>query len=75
MPPVLNPDMVQINPFGTILVLVGLLWTIWPYRVSSLGESLLVSGSEPTDLRVTLTRIIGIIAILIGIAVTFRLIF
>lgn len=73
--------MVNLNPFGLLFVLPGLIASIWPYRVARLRETLNAIGStrslsdvEPAGWNVTLTRIIGIVAIVVGLAVLFGVI-
>lgn len=70
--------MVQINLFGAIPILLGLLAAIWPYKLANLQESIDAIGSkrsmsevEPADWMVTLTRIVGILVLLGGVAVLF----
>lgn len=68
----------QINPIGVVLILFGLLGVIWPYRVARFQESINAIGStdsvfeiEPAGWMVTLTRILGVVIILYGLAVLF----
>ena len=73
--------MVQINPLGVILVLVGLPGVIWPYRAARLDEVLDAIGSkrsmsevEPAGWRVMLTRVASILFVLFGLAMTFSMV-
>ena len=68
--------MVSVNPFGTIFIVIGLLGAIWPYRVARFQEALDAIGStrkmsevEPAGWRVTLTRVLGVVAIAAGIVI------
>ncbi len=59
--------------FGGILILVGLAGAVRPYEVARLGEMLDAIGRrssgpvEPAGWNVTLTRVIGIGAVLAGV--------
>ena len=67
----------MVNPvLGTLLVGFGLLGAVWPYRVARFEEQLDAIGSkrswdevEPTEWKVMLTRVIGVVFTLIGIAI------
>lgn len=73
--------MVNVNPFGAIVVVIGLLGAIWPYRVARSQEALDAIGStrnvsevEPAGWMITLTRIVGIVAIAAGFMILFGII-
>jgi hypothetical protein len=62
--------------FGTLLVGFGLLGAVWPYRVARFEEQLNAIGSkrswdevEPAEWKVMLTRGIGVVFALIGVAI------
>ena len=65
------------NPvLGILLVGFGLLNAVWPYRVARFEEQLDAIGSkrswdevEPAEWKVTLTRGIGVVFALFGVAV------
>ena len=67
----------MVNPvLGTLLVGFGLLGAVWPYRVARFEEQLDAIGSkrswdevEPAEWKVTLTRGIGVVFVLFGVAV------
>ena len=70
--------MVSVNPFGAIFIVVGLLGAIWPYRVARFREALDAIGStrkmsevEPASWMVTLTRVVGVVAIVAGLVILF----
>jgi hypothetical protein len=57
-----------------ILLLFGLPGTVWPYKTARLGEQFDSIGSkrswsevEPADWKVTLTRVVGVVMVLIGV--------
>ena len=66
-----------INPvLGTLLVGFGLLGAVWPHRVAHFEEQLDAIGSkrsasevDPAEWKVTLTRGIGVVLALFGVAV------
>ena len=67
----------MVNPvLGTLLVAFGLLGAVWPHRVARFEEQLDAIGSkqswdevEPAGWKVTLTRGIGVVLALFGVAV------
>ena len=67
----------MVNPvLGTLLIGFGLLSAVWPYRVARFEEQLDAIGSkqswdevEPAEWKVTLTRGIGVVLALFGVAV------
>lgn len=66
------------NPFGLFVALFGVVGVIWPYRVARFEEQMDSIGSkrrfgevEPTDWRVTLTRVVGGVFVVLGLAMLF----
>jgi ABC-type phosphate transport system auxiliary subunit len=65
------------NPvLGTLLVAVGLLNAVWPSQVARFEEQLDAIGSkrsagevEPAEWKVLLTRAVGVLFVLFGVAV------
>ena len=64
------------DPAGFIFVLIGGVSAIWPYRLAKFGEILDAIGSkrslgevEPADWNVGLTRIVGIVMVIVGAGV------
>ena len=62
--------------FGTLLIGFGLLGAVWPYRVARFEEQIDAIGSkrswdevEPTEWKVMLTRVIGVVVAFIGVAI------
>lgn len=73
--------MVDLNPFGMVFVVLGFLAMVWPYRVArfrqawqAIGSTRSLSDVEPADWNVTLTRVVGVVFILLGGAVLFGMI-
>lgn len=73
--------MVSINPFGAFFIVVGLLGAIFPYQAARFQEAMDAIGStrkasevEPAGWMVTLTRVAGIVFIVIGLVVLFGLV-
>ncbi|GAB3679433.1 hypothetical protein GCM10028857_00810 [Salinarchaeum chitinilyticum] len=63
----------MVNPLGIPLLAFGLAAVIWPYEIARFEERIDAIGSkrswsevEPADWRVTLTRGIGVVFVLIG---------
>ncbi|PSQ37566.1 hypothetical protein BRD05_00320 [Halobacteriales archaeon QS_9_70_65] len=61
---------------GTLIVAFGLVNAVWPYRVARFEEQLDAIGSkrswdevEPAEWKITLTRGIGVVIALFGVAV------
>ena len=61
---------------GALIVAFGLVNVVWPYRVARFEEQLDAIGSkrswdevEPAEWKVTLTRGIGVVIALFGVAV------
>lgn len=66
------------NPAGLLLVLFGLPAAIWPYKMARFEEQMDSIGSkrswsevEPAEWKVVLTRIAGVVMMLIGVAMSF----
>ena len=61
------------NPLGFVFMLLGAAGAIWPYRLAKFNEQLDAIGSkrsmadvEPAGWNVGLTRIGGILAVIVG---------
>lgn len=68
--------MVYIHPMGALLIVLGVLGALWPYRLTKLNEQLDSIGSkrswnsvEPADWNVALTRFLGVAFVIFGILV------
>ncbi len=62
------------NPIGIIIVLFGLIGTIWPYKLARFNEQMDSIGSrrrfsdvEPAGWNVALTRVVGVVMVIIGV--------
>jgi hypothetical protein len=73
--------MVNINPIGLVLTLIGLFAVVWPYWVArfrvtlrAIGSTRTLSEVEPAGWNVMLTRVAGIVITAVGVAVLFRII-
>lgn len=68
--------MISVHLAGVMLISVGLLAAIWPYRVARFQEAIDAIGStrklsevEPANWRVILTQASGLIIIVAGIVI------
>ena len=76
MPGAVGPAAMVNLVFGTLIIAFGLLGAVWPYRVARFEEQIDAIGSkrswdevEPTGWKVMLTRVIGVVVALIGVAI------
>ena len=76
MPGAVGPAAMVNLVFGTLIIAFGLLGAVWPYRVARFEEQIDAIGSkrswdevEPTGWKVMLTRVIGVVVVLIGVAI------